>query len=139
MVFRFYGKVFSEKDLMKKLKTNKDIGTQHQAMIDLAREEGFYVYVNNESSFEEIEFLLEKNLPVIVNFIEPDSDEGHYAVVIGINDEKIILDNPWNSKNHKLDWDDFQKRWHNEKGNSKRWLMVVSNEYCHLGKQYLPK
>ena len=139
MVFHFYRKVFSEEELIEKLKTDKDIGTQHQAMIDLARTEGFYVYVNNGSSLEEIIGLNSKNIPVIVNYIEPDSDEGHYAVVVDVEEDKIVLNDPWNGEKFKMNLDDFEKRWYGKNGNSKRWIMVISDEYQPLGKQYLPK
>src|SRR3989344_4539551 len=114
MVFRFYGKVFGEKDLIQMLKTKKDTGTHHNAMIDLARTEGFYVYVNNESSLDEVASLVKKNVPVIVHFIEPDNDEGHYAVIIDVKKDHIILDDPWNGEKFKMVIDDFEERWHSE-------------------------
>ncbi len=147
MVLRFYGKVFSEKNLIDKLKTQKNIGTHHQAMIDLARTEGFYVYVNNESSFKEIIFFNKKMIPVIVHYIEPDSNEEHYAIVVEINKKNVILYDPWNGEKFEISHVDFEQRWFDEKGNHKKWIMVITNEYKHLisnkdrhlGKQYLPK
>lgn len=139
MVFRFYGKVFSEADLIKKLKTRKDVGTHHQAMIGLAQKEGFYVYVNNDSSLKEIMFFLDKKIPVIVHYLEPDGDEGHYAIVVGLDKNNIILNDPWHGERFKIKRGDFKKRWHSEDGNFNNWIMVVSKEDRHLGKQYLPK
>lgn len=139
MVFRFYGKVFSEDKLIKKLKTNKDLGTAHQAMIELALAEGFYVYVNNESSLEEIKFFHNKNIPVIVHYLEPESEDGHYAVAIDTEEDKVILNDPWNGEKFKISYKDFEKRWRNEKGNNKKWIMVISTEDQNLGKQYLPR
>lgn len=137
MIFRFYGKVFSEEDLIQRLKTQKDIGTQHQSMIEVARTEGFYVYVNNESSLNEIIFFLNKNIPVIVHYV--DDGVGHYSVVVKVDEDNVVLDDPWNGEKFKINREQFEKIWHNEKGNFKKWIMVVSNEYRHLGKQYLPK
>ncbi len=138
MVFRFYGKVFSEETLTKRLKTSEKTGTGHKHMIDLARAEGFYVYVNNESSTEEIKLFLDKNIPVIVHFIEPDSDDGHYSVVVGFNDNNIILDDPWNGEGFGMNIKDFEKRWFSEDGKNKKWIMVVSDSDTHIGKQYSP-
>lgn len=138
MVFRFYGKVFSEETLMRKLKTREDSGTNHQSMIDLARTEGLYVYVNNESSLDEVAYFIGRNIPIIVHFIEPDTDDGHYAVVIGIEHEKIVLNDPWNGEGFNMSIHDFEKRWHDEDGSHPRWIMVVSETDVQLGRQYLP-
>ena len=138
MIFRFYGKFFSEEKLVKKLNTQKSIGTHHQAMIDLAIEEGFFPYVNNESSIEEIESYLNKKIPVIVHYTEPDNDDGHYSVIIGIEKNNIILNDPWNGEKFKINIEEFEKRWKDDKRNSKKWLMVVSDKDLSLGKQYLP-
>ncbi len=139
MIFRFYGKFFSEKDLIKKLKTNRTTGTRHKALLDFACSNGFYVYINNESSLKEVAYLVGRKIPVIIHFIEPDSNDGHYAVIVGINKKHVILDDPWNGKNFKITRKDFEERWHSEDGSFVRWIMVVSDEYRHLGKQYLPK
>jgi ABC-type bacteriocin/lantibiotic exporter with double-glycine peptidase domain len=128
MIFQFYGKVFSEKKLIQRLKTNKDIGTRHKAMIDLACAEGFHVYVNKESSFEEIRFFNNKNIPVIVYYVEPDGDDEHYAIVVDIEEDQIVLNDPWNGERFKMNHDDFEKRWYSKYENLKRWIMVISDE-----------
>jgi predicted double-glycine peptidase len=139
MVLKFYGKFFSEEELMKRLKTNKNIGTRHEDMIDVTTKEGFYVYSNNGSSFQEIDLFLKEKKPIVVNFIEPNDNEGHYSVVVGLNDEDIILNDPWNGPNFKMKKTDFEKRWFSEDGRNNKWIMVVSDKDFALGKQYLPK
>ena len=56
--------------------TNHDVGTKHNAMIKTARKEGFYCYVNNDSSWEGIENFLAEGLPVIIHFAEPQAERG---------------------------------------------------------------
>jgi predicted double-glycine peptidase len=139
MIFQFYGKIFSEEKLIEKLNTRKETGTCHQAMIELAKDEGFYVYENNESSLDEIKSFINKKVPVIVHYTEPANDEGHYSVLIGIDKNKIILNDPWNGEKFKINIEEFEKRWKDDKRNSKKWLMVVSTADLSQGKQYLPK
>ena len=141
MVFAFYGERINEDKLTKLLHTKKDSGASHEPLIKIANEEGFYVYVNNESSLQEITEILGKNIPVIVHFIEPSSDEGHYAVIIDITKDKIILNDPWNGEGFKMNTGDFIKRWygHSKDGLNKQWIIAISKEKFSLGKQYLPK
>jgi len=137
MVFRFYGKVFSEQKLIEKLKTDEDIGTNHKAMVDFACSEGFYVYVNNESTLEEVASFVERNIPVIIHFIEPCDDDEHYSVIVGINKDHVTLHDPWNGKEFEIGKKEFEQRWHSK--DCKKWILVMSTEDLHLGKQYLPK
>ena len=125
MVFRFYGEVYSEKELAQSLGTRKDFGTSHQAMINLARSKGFRVYETNQASLMEIKSLINRSFPVIVNFIEPSSDEGHYAVVVAIRRGRIVLNDPWNGKGFTMKAEDFKKRWINGLKTSRRWLMAI--------------
>jgi ABC-type bacteriocin/lantibiotic exporter with double-glycine peptidase domain len=138
MIFHYYKKYFSEETLAQKLRTNDDIGTLHKKMIDLACAEGFYVYVNDGSSLDEIAYLINKKIPVIVHFIEPDTDDGHYAIVVGIQKHKIVLNDPWNGERFKMLRVDFEKRWQSLDGKYKRWIMAVSDTDVHFGRQYLP-
>lgn len=138
MILCFYGKMFSEDTLVEKLKTKKGDGTKHQPMIDLACEEGLFVYVNNESSLFEIQSFLKRRIPVAVHFIEPSCDEGHYAVVVGMKDDDVILHDPWNGEGFMMNVRDFDKRWYSEDGTYRRWMMAVSDTDMHMGRCYLP-
>ncbi|MEK6873468.1 MAG: cysteine peptidase family C39 domain-containing protein [Nanoarchaeota archaeon] len=139
MVFRHFGKKISEAKLTKMAKTKKS-GTSHVNMIKVASKEGFYCYVHNHSSINQIKHFIDLNLPVIVNYIEPKSEEGHYAVVVGYKRNKIILDDPWNGKNFKLSVKEFKKRWYDyhKKHKYSRWILVISKNKFNLGKQYSP-
>jgi len=125
MIFKFHGEMFSEKELVDGLGVSKDFGTSHQAMIDLAKAKGFQVYETNQASIGEIEDWLSKNIPVIVNFIEPSNDDGHYAVVVHADNNFIVLNDPWNGEGFKMSVPDFKKRWINGFGTSKHWLVVI--------------
>lgn len=138
MIFRYYGKIFSEETLTQRLKPNEEIGTSHKKMIDLATAEGFYVYANEGSSLYEIAYFVNEKIPVIVHFIEPDTEDGHYAVVVGIQRKNVVLNDPWNGEKFKMAKEEFERRWISKDGRHKRWIMAVSDTDVHFGKQYLP-
>ena len=141
MVLSFLGIHKSEYELIKQARTSKKGGTRHKWMIDVARKEGFYCYVNNNSTLEEIRHFINLELPVIINYIEPTNNEGHYAVVIGFEGGEIIMNDPWNGVGFRMMVDDFLPRWHGESPSikNKRWMMVISKDDFGLGRQYLPK
>lgn len=138
MVFGFHHKVVSEKELIKELRSAKDVGTSHSALITRAKQEGFFVYTNNQSSLEEIAFFIKQELPVIVHFIEPSGNEGHYAVVININNDHITLNDPWNGEGFIMTRQAFEERWESSDHKNKKWLMIISPHDLGLGYQYHP-
>lgn len=138
MVFAFYGKRFSESSLTERLHTKQSSGTSHGPMIEVSREEGFYVYVNNNSTIEEIATLIGRNIPVIINFIEPSSEEGHYSVVVDTTEDNMIFHDPWNGEEVKMDITTFTKRWRSEDNANLNWIMAISTKEFNTGKQYGP-
>jgi len=138
MVFKYFGITRSEDDLIRQLGTKKDTGTEHQPPIDAVLEEGLHCYVNNDSSFDEIKYFLGLKLPVIVNFIEPTNDDGHFAVVVEINSDDIILNDPWNGKDFSLPLAEFERRWISGHGTYRKWIAAISAAEITQGKQYHP-
>ena len=139
MVFSYFGRRISKEKLEKLAKTTKS-GTSHVNMIKVAIKEGFYCYIHNNSSINQIKHFIDIKLPVIINYIEPSSNDGHYAVIVGYNKNSIILDDPWNGKNFKISIKEFNKRWYDyhKKHKYSRWILVVSKKKFNLGKQYAP-
>ncbi|MEM3113400.1 MAG: cysteine peptidase family C39 domain-containing protein [Candidatus Pacearchaeota archaeon] len=139
MVFEFFGKKIREGKLVKLTKTKKS-GTSHRNMIKVSRRHGFYCYVHNDASLNQVRHFIDLKLPVIVNFTEPDGNEGHYAVVIGYKHGKIIMNDPWNGKNFKMNSSEFKRRWYDYHKHHKytNWLLVLSRKQFNIGKQYFP-
>ena len=141
MAFSFLGKFKSEKRLATEAGTNSAVGTTHQGMIDTALQENFYCYINQDSTIEEIKYFVKLGFPVIVDYTEPSSDEGHYSIVSGYQDGHIILNDPWNGKGFSLTTADFLSRWHDSHSGHRtcvQWMMVLSKEPFNLGRQYAP-
>lgn len=139
MVLDFFGVFESEENLTKEAHTNPEIGTTYKWMIDVATKNGFYCYVNNESSLEEVGYFLEQKLPVTVRFIETSNNEDHYSVITGIQNGEVVMNDPWNGEGLRMSCEDFLSRWHTEDKNHIRWMMVIAKEKIPLGKQFLPQ
>lgn len=140
MVFGFFGIRVKESELAKLGKTNHTNGTNHEGLIYTIRKKGFYCYVHEHASINQIKHFLDLKLPVIVNYIEPKDEEGHYAVVVGHNSNHLILNDPYNGPKFKLTIEDFEKRWRGKhtNHNSKHWLLVISKNPFSIGKQFEP-
>ncbi len=141
MVFLYYHKRVSEADLMRELRTNEEVGTTPSWMIRIARKYGFFSYVNNDSSIEEIRYFLRIGKPVIVYFVEPSEEDDHFAVVSGFGRRNIIFNDSWNGKGFSMNLRTFDKRWHGEKKYHKslrRWMLVLSLDEIPMGRQYKP-
>lgn len=139
IVFEYFSVHVSQTRLAKEARTNALTGTDHEHMIKAATDHDFFCYVNDDADFDEVVGFLKKKLPVIVHFIEPSDNEGHYAVVAGVEGKTLILHDPWNGKGFRMDQEEFMKRWHDGNNVHKQWLMVLALKKFSLGKQYLPR
>ncbi|OHA40633.1 MAG: hypothetical protein A3G59_02125 [Candidatus Taylorbacteria bacterium RIFCSPLOWO2_12_FULL_47_20] len=139
MVFEYFSKHVGQRTLKKQIKTTAEEGTERNNLTKTATENGFYCYVNNESNLAEVEKFVLYGLPVIVSYIEPSNDEGHYAVVTAFTSKQLLFNDPWNGEYFSVDKDEFVARWHGEFDKSKHWMMVISTESFQLGRQYAPK
>ena len=128
MAFAFFGKTISQTEIASQAGTTKEEGTDNDKLVKVAQEAGFRVSTKELAALEDIQSYLTQNIPVIVNFIEPTDEEGHYAVVVGIDDKDIILNDPWNGPNFSIPKADFVNRWHSTNNQHTRWLMTVSHE-----------
>jgi predicted double-glycine peptidase len=139
MVLAYHGIRVSEARLMALLGTNKSYGTHHQAIIELIVQEGLYCYVNTEGTLDDVRMFLDRALPVLVHYIEPDGNEHHYSVAVGYDQTHVTLHDPWNGEAYKMVYPDFLERWRDDVGDFPRWYLVASPEDLHVGKQYHPR
>ncbi|MFH1308343.1 MAG: cysteine peptidase family C39 domain-containing protein [archaeon] len=123
-VFCYYNKCQDYPELLKKSELSK--GTDNPKMKEMAEEIGFKTFTKENSSLEDIKNYLARNIPVIINYIEPELNWGHYAIITNIND-KITLANPDTGKQEKMEISEFEKRWISGSGKYKRWMLAVFN------------
>ena len=119
IILDFYGVNKSEKELAILADLVPGLGVDDKGIIRAARSFGFSAKISNESNFEDIEKWLIKDVPIIVNWFtrgrkERDDSEvsdGHYSVVMGLDDEYIYLQDPEIGGERKIGREDFMKVW----------------------------
>lgn len=139
MLLAYFGMRRSEHELMERLHTDRLYGTHHQAILTELAKDGLFVYVNADAHLDEIAFFLEhRKLPSLVHYIEPDADEGHYALVIGVDRRLVTLNDPWHGPRYTLSVREFEMRWHDERGAFPHWFLTASTDNFQIGRQYVP-
>ncbi len=124
MVFDYYGIEKSEQEVAKMCGINEELGTDDEGIKKAAESLGLKVEIKNEGTFENIQDYLSQKIPVIVNWftrgrIDYDDSQvpdGHYSVVVGLDDEYIYLQDPEIGKLRKIGRNDFMKVWFDFKG-----------------------
>ena len=131
MVYRYFGRSVTQRRFERILKTSKRFGTSRSELIRVARADGFSVYASHRVNLRKIDAFLKKKLPVIVNYVEPSDEEGHYAVAIGVTKTAVILNDPWNGRSFSMPRREFLKRWRGATPAGTRygrWIMVLSRD-----------
>jgi len=124
IVLSYYGIEKTEKELAKLCKVKKDLGANDKGIRNVAEKLGFKVKIKNNSSFKDIEAWLKKSVPVIVDWFtrgrndyqESETADGHYSVVIGLDDKFIYLQDPEIGRIRKIKRYDFMRVWFDFKG-----------------------
>lgn len=128
MIFEYFGKNYSEQYLIASLAASANDGTRHGKLLDTVRRHGFYALVSEGASLGDArQFVEDKKIPVIVNFIDPQDKEGHYAVVVGMNNSHIFLNDPERGEKYSMDVRNFEAAWKNGFEDGERWMMAVSD------------
>lgn len=119
MIFDYYGISKTEEELAKLCGITADLGTNDQSLKKAAEKLGFEVKIKHFSSLEDIKEWLDKKVPVIVDWFtrgrtdydESEVADGHYSVVVGLDEEFIYLQDPELGKLRKIKREDFMRVW----------------------------
>lgn len=105
-------------DDIKRITRTRTSGTREENLIrDLENavpQLKFEIIKNTD--FSTIKESLDRNIPVIVLYcgdylLNREKGGGHAGVVVGMTDDKIILNNPWFGYQYVADKSDFQDAW----------------------------
>lgn len=134
MVFDHLGKDYSEEKLISLCHTSKKTGTSHEHLIDEIKKEGFEYYIKTKGRLQDLIESIESGYLAIINYLDPFSKEGHYAVVTGYTNDRteIILADPCNGNDYTIPWTVLRKMWHNEHHTSQGWYVIVGRESINL-------
>lgn len=127
MVMAFYGVKVPLSRLMREAGTNPATGTTRRSMAKLARLHGFRADSRCWTTLTDLKKLVVKGRPAIVNYILPNGDISHYAVVSGVDKDKVVLHDPDAGPHYRLGRREFLKRWYGKHWNVHcRWALIVT-------------
>lgn len=124
MVFKYFDVNISEDELAKLCRVDEVGYTDSKTIEKVAKDYGFKVEVKENSSFDEIQSWLDKKVPVIVDWFTRGRSEyddnaladGHYSIVVGLDNESIYLQDPEIGGLRKINKDDFLTVWFDYEG-----------------------
>lgn len=137
MVLDYFGQAYSEKAIAKHCRRDQTLGTKDVDLMRAARLYGFRVFKKNNANFRDLRKWLLKGVPVIVNwFTRGRSDyedsavpDGHYSVVVGLDEKYIYLQDPEIGGLRKIERDDFLRVWFDFTGHHIRANQLVVRQF----------
>jgi ABC-type bacteriocin/lantibiotic exporter with double-glycine peptidase domain len=118
IVFAYFGRHVSEKEIAKACRTSPKSGTTGTNLVKGARRFGFDAELVDHSNFRTIAKWLRRGVPVIVDWTSTVSSGprapmagGHYSVVCGLGKRHIVLQDPAVGRRRRLSRTSFQSVW----------------------------
>ena len=109
MVLEYWDISVSEKEIAQKAGSSKEKGTGKEGLVRAAKHFGLNAFAREKSSLGDLGRFIKKGIPVIVDWFS--EDEGHYSVVVDINEKKIVLMDPSLKKAREFLLHNFQRVW----------------------------
>jgi predicted double-glycine peptidase len=124
-VLMYWGIEYVESDLMARLNTDPQNGTNPRDIVRVAQEEGLQAELRENVTLDDLQKSVEDGCPVIIDcqaWRDGDDlsrpwkevwDSGHYMVVIGMDDRNIYFEDPslLGSRGF-ISRQEFEDRWH---------------------------
>ena len=110
MVYGYYGKNVSEREIAGVAKTTSRYGTLPGNMVKAARHFGFRAQYRENLTWDELhDLVVKERVPVIVNWF--DINEGHYSVAIDLDRNEICLADPNKRRRRRMSKKNFMGAW----------------------------
>jgi len=115
MLFEYYGIKSEEKELRKLFKTTPARGTYWKLVEEGMKQLGMkFIYLRNES-IQSIEDLIKSDTPVVVSIdssvIGGEEEVNHVMIVVGIDGNDVIINDPEAGENVNVNKEDFLAAW----------------------------
>ena len=124
MLVRWRGGEANQNEIAKLVQAAPDHWTDNDLLAAAAQKLGVRASAHDGSSIQEIRDAIYRGAPVVVNYIEQEAGDGHFAVVIGYDGDELILHDPWHGPDFRIAADDFASRWYGADGKHTRWIMM---------------
>ncbi len=126
-VLAYYGIETREDMLARELGADPEKGVNPQAIVRVARAHGLSAELREGMSLRDVTTLVNSGSPVLValqawsdkprSMYRDDWDDGHYAVVIGVERDVVVFEDPSVLGSRAvLSRNDFEDRWHDTDG-----------------------
>lgn len=125
MVLAYFRIETNYDELTKLTKVHSVHGTDNDEMIKVLKFKGLAATEKTEADIADITEALDKGWPVIINYVNPESGIGHYAVIKGYSEDILTLADPKNGDNYTISFKKFLNHWSNSDGTVKRWMLVA--------------
>lgn len=109
MVFAYYGTKASQKEIGRRAKTTLAHGTTPANLLAAARSYGFDGQWKKGGDIAGLRAWFDRGVPVIVNWFS--ENEGHYSVVVGVDDARVVILDPETGKRRSFDHETFMRVW----------------------------
>ena len=126
MIFEYFGKMKTQEELSSRLCAGPDVWVANEDLEKIAKEEGLYTKSMTGAMIDDLKRFVDAGVPTIINYIDPDNKEGHFAVVVDYTDEYIVLNDPWYGKDFPLPLEYIENNWRSYEGERQQWLLALS-------------
>lgn len=126
MVMQYFGENMAERRLRKHTKSTPTKGTNHEKLITATRKLGYHCFVKQNSQPRHLKSFINRGYPVIINWQEPDTNDGHYSIIFGYLTNHFFIHDPYQPKRKVLSAETLLPLWHD--GGQQRWIMIASKE-----------
>ncbi len=141
-VLDYWGIDIEEDELMALLNTSPDFGTDERDIVRVAQQMGLEAEIKDNITLEDLEKSINEGVPVIIDCQSwrgssysnkswtDDWYDGHYMVVIGIDENNVYLEDPYTLGSRGfIPRNEFLERWHNPGGTAP----LYDEKQYHLG------
>lgn len=117
---------FTEEELAQLCETDPVKGTTNENMIKTIEHVGLQIAEQkSNASVDDIKRNVDAGRPVIINYFDPFSSEGHYAVVTEYDDQALYLRDCWFGL-LRLSIKRFKPVWHNGDSTIHGWYVAIA-------------
>lgn len=109
IILDYYGLEKTEEELVNLAGSTAAHGTSSEDLIRTAKKLGFSAFQTDCATYTDMKQWLRQKIPVIVDWFS--QDDGHYSVVVGLDENNIYLQDPELGQMRAMKKNDFFRVW----------------------------
>lgn len=128
MLLAYLGVAISDPVLNNLMNCSAEEGTDNQSFSRTLSQLGLWGQEMTNTSIDALRTLVEKKMPVLVNYRNVHDNRGHFAVVVGMDGGDIIFNDPEYGADYRLSEEVFEQQWVSHDGLHTRWACIGGHE-----------